>query len=251
MFYKEMAPSQIRDAITVNDPVVLSIGNLEYHSEHLPVGTDGEITEGCIARLEQKHPEMIILPAFYYGTSSYAVAGPENGKGTISISSMYVCHFAEDLFSNLLEVGFRNIHGFVYHQTENFSQGMPLDLAFRFAGRRAIFAFQERTCGRGWWGSDKMKNYYDGNNIFDWIQIHSIVDADIASEFGSDHAAKVETSAMMELYPDQVHMEKLNISDWFVMTAKEASRNFGKQYITASVDSLEQLLFGMASKEKL
>ena len=106
------------------------------------------VVDGCLKRVEKRHPEMILLPTFYYGVSSFAVKGPENGNGTVSIDSMNVCKLAEDLFSNLLETGFRNIHGFVYHQSENFSQGMPTDLAFRFAGRRAIFAFLERTRGR-------------------------------------------------------------------------------------------------------
>lgn len=149
MHYYEMSPGEIREAIARKVPAILPIGTLEYHSEHLPVGVDGMVAEGIAARLEKRHPEIVILPMFYYGTSSYAVAGPENGQGTISIDSMNVCRFAEDLFTNLLEIGLRNIHGLIYHQTENFAQGMPTDLAFRFAGRRAIFAFLERTMGRG------------------------------------------------------------------------------------------------------
>ena len=39
----------------------------------------------------------------------------------------------------LLRGGFRNIHGVIHHQTENFAQGMPTDLAFRLAARNAIF----------------------------------------------------------------------------------------------------------------
>ncbi len=38
----------------------------------------------------------------------------------------------------LLETGFRNIHGFVRHQSENFYQGMPGDLSFRSAGNANI-----------------------------------------------------------------------------------------------------------------
>jgi creatinine amidohydrolase len=199
--------------------------------------------EGCLARLEKLHPEMILLPPFYYGTSSYAVSGPENGYGTVSIDSMHVFRFAEDLFTNLLEIGFRNIHGFYYHQSENFMQGMPTDLAFRFAGRRAIFAFLERTSGRGWWGKNEMKNYYQDNNVFDWIRIHPVVGTEVDAEFGSDHAGRVETSAMMALYPDLVHMENLNNDHWYSETARDAGREFGESYIRASVESLEQLLF--------
>ena len=40
MRYELMRPSQIREAIKKRTPVVLPLGVLEYHSEHLPVGMD-------------------------------------------------------------------------------------------------------------------------------------------------------------------------------------------------------------------
>ena len=40
MRYELMRPSQIREAIKRRTPVVLPLGVLEYHSEHLPVGMD-------------------------------------------------------------------------------------------------------------------------------------------------------------------------------------------------------------------
>lgn len=223
-----MLPRQLRAAIEKNTPVVFSIGVLEYHSEHLPLGVDGQIVEGVLNRLEERRPEMVVLPPFCYGAASCAVAGPENGKGTLNIDSMDVCHFAENLFMNLLRVGFRNIHGFVYHQTENFLQGMPTDLAFRFAGRRAIFAYLEKTRGEGWWGDRSMSDYYTDNNVFDWIRIHRLAEG-VRDQFGGDHAGKVETSAMMELYPGLVHMEFHTDADWFAVSAREASREFGKR----------------------
>ncbi len=247
MHYCEMNPSLIRDAIAQKVPVILPIGTLEFHSEHLPVGTDGMNAEGIAKRVDARHPEIVLLPTFYYGTASYAVAGPENGQGTISIDSMNVCRFAEDLFTNLLEVGFRNIHGIIYHQTENFTQGMPTDLAFRFAGCRAIFAFLERTMGRGWWGSPKMKEYYRDpeSNFFDWIQVHTTSE-EFQRKNPGDHAGKVETSEIMELHPDLVRMEKLTDQvidrDWFAADAREATREYGKRRLDEAVEDLEKLL---------
>ena len=243
MLYYEMSPSQIREAIKENVPAILPIGTLEYHSEHLPVGVDGMVAEGIAKGLEARHPEIVLLPTFYYGTSSYAVAGPENGQGTISIDSMNVCRFAEDLFANLLEVGFRNIHGIIYHQTENFAQGMPTDLAFRFAGRRAIVAFLERTKGRGWWGNPAMKDYYlnPESNYFDWIQIHTN-SGEFHKVYPGDHAGKAETSEIMALYPELVHMDKMVERDWFAADAVQATREFGEERLNASVLDLEKTL---------
>lgn len=243
MKYQKMAPDQIRQAIEANVPVILPIGTLEYHSEHLPVGVDGLVAEDIAQILEKRHPEIILLPTFFYGTSSYAVAGPENGQGTVSIDSMNVCRFAEDLFMNLLEIGFRNIHCLLFHQTENFYQGMPTDLAFRFAGRRAIFAFLERTKGRGWWGSPKMKDYYQNadSNFFEWIQVN-VSSAELFAEFPGDHAGKVETSEMLVGYPDLVHLEKLTGKDWFAADATEATVEYGQARHKAVVADLEKQL---------
>lgn len=237
MRYEKMLPWQVRAAIEKNSPAVLSIGVLEYHSEHLSLGVDTQITEGALARLEEKHPEMVILPPFYYGTASYAVSSPE-GKGTISIDSLAVCRLAEELFTNLLRVGFRNIHGLVYHQSENFAQGMPTDLAFRFAGRRAVFAFLEKQRGEGWWGDESMSNYYTENNPFEWIMIHKLT-----GEKAADHAGKVETSAMLAQHPDCVDMEKFTEATWFSRTAPQASAEFGETYVTAITERLEKLFF--------
>ena len=241
MRYSDILPYQLREAIAKNTPVLLAIGVLEYHSEHLPLGVDTKIIEGVFDRLEEEHPEVVILPAFYYGTASYAVAPPE-GKGSVSIDSQKVSQLAEELFASLLQVGLKNIHGFVYHQSENFAQGMPTDLAFRFGARRAIFAHLERERGQGWWGQDEMRNYYEGDNPFDWIQIHPLTEG-MKKTFGGDHAGKIETSAMMELFPELVHMDKLTSENWYAESAAQASHELGRDYIGTITDAVTTIVF--------
>ena len=215
---------------------------MEYHSEHLPLGVDGLVVEGCLERLEKRRPELIVMPPFYYGVSSFAVAGPENGQGTIDMDSMIVCKFAENLFTNLLETGWRNIHAFIKHQGENFQQGMPTDLALRLGGRRAIFAYLEKTRGRGWWGDKSMSNYYSENNVFNWIRVHTPA-FEVRKEYGGDHAGRMETSATMALYPETVHMELHDPDAWYAQGALKASPELGERYMCDMVDSVERLLF--------
>src|SRR5262249_52507403 len=76
MRYELMLPHQIRTAIDAGWPVVLPLGVLEYHGEHLAVGMD---TLAVTRSLELVEPEMqlVILPAFHYGAASYAVEKPE------------------------------------------------------------------------------------------------------------------------------------------------------------------------------
>jgi creatinine amidohydrolase/Fe(II)-dependent formamide hydrolase-like protein len=158
MRYEMMLPHQIRAAIDARWPVVLPLGVLEYHGEHMSVGMDTLAVTGVLDILE-KEMNLVILPPFYYGAASYAVEPPER-NGTLHVDAEALVPFAKAMFQGLLRIGFRNIHVFVHHQTENFLAGMPTDLAFKFAARQAIFAFLEKERGEGWWGIEKMADYY-------------------------------------------------------------------------------------------
>lgn len=232
MRYELMLPHQIRDAIARNLPVVLPLGVLEYHGEHMASGMD---TLAVVKMLELVEAEMeiVILPAFHYGASSYAVEPPE-GNGSVQVDAGKLAPFAEELFLGLLRVGFRNIHGFIHHQTENFAAGMPTDLAFRFAGRQAIFRFLERQRGEGWWGNATMASYYaqqaTGADPFNWIKVHPLMTATIIRDYPFDHAGIGETSLMLALCPEAVDMQRVGENKaWYTDSASNASAELGRK----------------------
>jgi creatinine amidohydrolase len=72
MRYEMMLSHQIRRAIQENWPVVLPLGVLEYHGEHMAVGMDTLAVIKVLERLEAEI-DLVILPPFYYGAASYAV----------------------------------------------------------------------------------------------------------------------------------------------------------------------------------
>ena len=231
MRYELMVPDQIRKAIDHNWPVVLPLGVLEYHAEHLPLGVDTLVITRSLDVLE-KERDMVILPVFYYGAASYAVEPPER-NGSIHVDSQVLHPFARELFRNLLRIGFRNIHVFVFHQTENFTAGMPTDLAFKFAARQTIFEFLEKERGEGWWGRSDMADYYQkhaaGDNPFNWIRIHPLLDDQSQKSAPIDHAGKGETSLMMALCPEGVDMKRFSDKMWYCRDAPKASREAGKK----------------------
>ncbi|MBO7147634.1 MAG: creatininase family protein [Lentisphaeria bacterium] len=244
MEYLKMLPYQVREAIEKNVPVVLPLGTIEYHAEHLPLGVDSFCCIEAIRRVEERHPEMVILPPFYYGSASFAVAGPE-GKGSIHADSAHLIPVAEDIFTSLLRVGFRNIHAFIAHQTEEFAQGMPTDLAFRFAGRHVIFNWLEKESGEGWWGTEKFSSYYSGsNNPFAWIQVHSCHPLpEEAEKFPGDHAGKNETSKTMVLYPECVELDRIDGTLWYARPGREASAEYGDAAFNSVANNIERILF--------
>jgi creatinine amidohydrolase len=245
MRFEMMLPHQIRAAIAKNTPVVLPLGVLEYHGEHMAVGMDTLAVTRVLDRLERE-VDLVILPPFYYGAASYAVEGPE-GTGSLHVDAGKIVPFAEEMFLGLLRIGFRNIHGVIHHQTENFAAGMPTDLAFRFAGRQAVFRFLEAERGEGWWGRNEMRDYYAqhdaGTDPFNWIRVHPLMTSEIVAEYPFDHAGIGETSLMMALAPDAVEAARMDENTgWYTETARDASAELGERGVTMILDHLRRVL---------
>ncbi len=242
MRYELMFPEQIRKAIDGNWPVVLSLGVLEYHAEHCCVGVDTLLVARAVEELE-KEINMVILPPFYYGAASFAVDTPER-KGTIHVKSEVLNLFGRELFSSLLRIGFRNVYGIYYHQSENYIQGMPTDLSFKLAARQAIFEFLEREHGEGWWGREDSADYYEkhhgkGENPFNWIQIHPLKHPSCQG----DHAGLTETSLMMAFCPEGVDMAKER-KLWYAKSADGANVEYGMQVKADVMRELRKTLSG-------
>jgi len=247
MQYLNMLPYQVRKAIDDRVPVILPLGVIEYHAEHLPLGVDCFTCINAIERVEKRHPEVVVLPPFYYGAASLAVAKPER-NGTVHVDAEKLIPVAEEIFRGLLRVGFRNIHGFIAHQTEEFIQGMPTDLAFRMAARHTVFQWLEQESGEGWWGTEKFSNYYAGaNNPFNWIKIHTCRENDLSGEharrFPGDHAGKLETSETMCICPGLVELDRIDGSLWYARSGKEASAAYGDAALEAAAEDIELTLF--------
>ncbi|HBL77302.1 MAG TPA: creatinine amidohydrolase [Prolixibacteraceae bacterium] len=226
-----MFPDQIRDAIKKNTPVVLALGVLEYHGEHMCPGVDTLVVVRAINMLEKEMP-MVVLPPFYYGAGSYVVEPPEN-NGTVHVDSQALVPIAKQLFYNLLRIGFRNINVFIHHQSENFADGMPTDLAFKLAAKQETFAFLEKQRGESWWGDNSSAGYYEshaaGGNPFNWIKIRPFMSADVQQMYPIDHAGEQETSLMMAFCPEGVDMKRFSGEKWYVQSAKKASLEYGNK----------------------
>lgn len=239
--FARLRPHQLQEAIAADTPVVLPIGVMEYHGQHLPAGVDLLAVTEVLARLGD---QIITLPPFAYGAASHAVAGPD-GTGTLHIDAAAILPVAEGLFTALLKAGFRNIRGVIHHQTEGFDQGMPTDLAFRLAGRNAIMRFLEATRGPGWWGDRGMQDYYarqaEGADPFNWIQIHPLFPKGAAFPF--DHAGKGETALMQALAPETVDVGRAGDGDhWYTEDASEASAEMGERGVQIALAHLRQVL---------
>ena len=244
MRYELMFPDQLRQAMDKNIPAVTTVEIMEYHSEHCCLGVDSLVVTRSFDSLE-KEMDIVFLPPFAYGTASYAVSSPER-KGTISISSHAVYLCAKEFFMNLLRVGFRNVHLFIHHQTENFTAGMPADLALKLAARETTFEFLEKERGEGWWGKEGMQDYYKqhdkGSDPFSWIQIHPFMDEESQKQFPIDHAGKQETSLMMAFCPEGVDMKRHSQEHWYAQSARDANIDYANAIKKKILDGIKKVL---------
>ncbi len=241
MHFERMRPDQIAAAIAAATPVVLPVGVMEYHGRHLPAGVDLLIVTETLARLGD---EIVLLPPFAYGAASHAVAGPE-GTGTLHLDATALLPMLEALFAALLKTGLRNLHAVIHHQTENFAQGMPTDLALRLAARNAIFRYLEADRGPGWWGESGMQDYYAdharGADPFNWIRVHPLFPK--GADFPFDHAGEGETALMLALAPQTVALDRAaEGGHWFTETAARATAAEGERGVAIALRHMRRVL---------
>jgi len=244
MRYEMMYPAQIRQAIKESWPVVLPVGVLEYHAEHCVVGVDTLLVLKAVEILE-KEMDLVILPPFHYGAASYAVEPPEQ-RGTVQVDSDVLNRFARELLRSLLRIGFRNIHVFIHHQSENFAAGMPTDLAFKLAARQVTFELLESQRGEGWWGSSDMQDYYTehqaGTDPFNWIRVHPFMDEETQQKYPIDHAGLQETSLMLAFCPEGVDMTALSEERWYCRESNQANTDYGNAAKEMILNKMRRIL---------
>ena len=98
---------QVRDLDRARAVVILPVGATEAHGPHLPLETDGIISESmawaAAARLSDEGVPAVILPTFAYTSADFAREFP----GTISVSPATVTALVLDVARELKRQGFR------------------------------------------------------------------------------------------------------------------------------------------------
>ena len=102
---------KVQEYFEKNDMVLVSIGSIECHGRHMPLGTDTLIPEHLLEKIEQKS-DVLIAPTIPYGACQSLAPYP----GTIDIDSEVLYQFCRQVFLSLYRHGarkfvFLNGHG--------------------------------------------------------------------------------------------------------------------------------------------
>lgn len=157
---------------------LLPMGSIERHGPHLPVGCDTITVEAIAQRAAEKEPA-IVFPALYFGQ----IAEARHQPGTVSLDHDLLLRLMRMTLDEIGRNGFRKILVVNGHGGNN---GLLSYLLFNLLQERRSYVVYQGGGGmlpadaKKW---DKMRGGKDG------------------------HAGIGETSMMMHLVPEAVHME--------------------------------------------
>ncbi|HBQ97607.1 creatininase family protein [Roseofilum sp. SID3] len=185
-FFPYLTWTEIRDMPNKENVVIVQpIGAIEQHGPHLPLIVDSAIATGVLGKALEKLPEDIpvyALPTQYYGKSNEHI----NFPGTITLSAQTLLAVLKELGESIYRAGFRklvflNAHG---GQPEIISI-IARDLHIQYADLMVFPLFVWRVPNAS---GELLKS-----------QPHPEL---------SIHADLGETSLLLSLLPDRVHMER-------------------------------------------
>ncbi len=240
MLLTEMFYEQIQDAANRKVPFIIPIGTLEYHAHHLSVGTDTMVITGALEKMKK---EIVVCPPIWYGVASYAVCEPRPGH--IHVDEDVYADYIYAIVKSMIKSGIKNLYLIPHHQTEAAGL-MPMTIACHKAAKKTIMEHMEEKHGLGWWGSNDFKDYYENlssqDDPFSYIKVIPLIGAQAQEKCGGfDHAGKWETSLMMATNPQYVDLERCaKNTEWFSLSATEASEQTGKHMLECTLEWLEQ-----------
>ncbi|MCL4299012.1 MAG: creatininase [Anaerolineae bacterium] len=170
---------------------LLVAGAIEEHGPHLPLGFDYMMGYEIALRLAEMYPAIVLPPLTYGYRSQATIGGGDKFPGTTSISADALSYTVRDILEELLRHGVQRIVLINSHlENHHFlTEGIELARRARALGESKILLTS--------WG------YFVENSTLD-----AIFDGKFPG-WDPEHAAVVETSAMLAVRPDIVDMAKL------------------------------------------
>jgi creatinine amidohydrolase len=227
--YAELLPHEFRKRLAERPIAYLPIGTLEWHGEHLALGSDALQAEGLMVECARRFGG-IVMPAIHLGPDHARPAG--DGRML----------YGMDLSRHTKPP--RRLDGSCYW--------VPLGLhmmlvdaileQLKRAGFQAVFADGHGPSRGSWVQNIPARESRFGLKLFGVTQ-------DIAKQWKSqiDHAGRNETSLMMHVHPRLVDLSQLpaDPATEFVGVSqfdpRDASAAFGKECFETSIELVRQM----------
>jgi creatinine amidohydrolase len=236
VLYQELSPDEFETRITECPVAYLPLGTLEWHGDHLPLGSDGLQSAGFFKILAEEAGG-IVMPMLFIGPDGY---------DTIIDGREYYGMDCASLFSDQGNYEIQQLPGSAYWVPDSTFDIMLNSIMKQLsrAGFKIVIAH----------GHGPSTNYIGANTQvfrekYNLIVMNCWGDDKDDLCLMCDHAGANETSIMMYLYPDLVHIEKLpaDTSVWPKgMLGKDprihASSRHGKNIIEFEVEKMTEII---------
>lgn len=181
LWFDELSMNEAEKAAKTNKVIILPIGSVEEHGEHLPLATDS-IQPEYVATEVAKKTRCLVAPTLRYGVCNSTRGFP----GTISISFDALYKIVKDILEEFVRNGFKRILIMSGHAGQSHMS------ALRLAAQEVIRASENKP-------SEKT------------VRIMVCSDYDFAYELKGKHfsdedghAGTIETARIMAIRPDLV-----------------------------------------------
>jgi creatinine amidohydrolase len=236
VLYEELTPDEFTSRIEKCPVAYLPLGTLEWHSHHLPLGSDGLQSKGFFEKLAAEAGG-IVMPMLFIGPDGY---------DTIINGKEYYGMDCGKLFSEQCTYDIQQLKGSAYWVPDSTFDVMMNGIMKQLsrAGFKIVVAH----------GHGPSTNYI-GSKAGEFREKYNLV---VMNCWGNDkddlclmcdHAGANETSIMMYLHPDLVRMENLpsDPAVWPLgMLGKDprihAGSSYGKDIVEFEVKKMKEII---------
>lgn len=174
----EMTWQEVEAAVAETSTLLLPVGSTEQHGHHLPLGVDVYMPEAIGERVAEGSAALL-APPIWYGVSPHHTFRP----GTFTVSTETFQRYVVDICASASEWGIENV---ILLNGHYLAQDPELEVVVReLRTEHGMGAFHAPLV-----------------NLFADVA-REIRDGDV-----SFHASEFETSIMLDLLPDLVHMDR-------------------------------------------
>jgi creatinine amidohydrolase len=217
---------QVSEELARSPIAYFSVGSLEHHGQHIPVGFDSLwVHKACLAAAEITGG--IVLPTTYWGTGP-CVKGIESLPGSLLLSETVIVDLISNVIDQLINQGYKTIIVVTGHN--------PAVLG-------KVISKAKENC---------LKNHADltGVRIIEPMNFEQIMKSPkamaLASKARPDHAGKFETSLALHLYPRLTIMDNLHLPEGKVGIdsegIEESNAQLGKEIFDGFVEFMGELV---------
>jgi creatinine amidohydrolase len=238
VLYAELTPQEFRDRLAAAPIAYLPLGTLEWHGEHLPIGSDGLQSSGFFIGLARQAGGIVLPMLFlgpdrmqevdgkeFYGMDTLGEGMPEGQRYKNQQLAGSAYWVPEETFGAIIEATLKQLSRAGFKIVVAHGHGPSTGFFQKNAGQwKEKFSLETFTC----WGGELDRQGMG-------IQV--------------DHAAMNETSLVMALRPELVQMDRLpkDPNSWPVGVGgkdprKFASAELGHEILKLQTERMAKIL---------